>query len=464
MLWCASFNISLNAAMASPVGASCESNLLNQESQQVPQGYVVIVAGYSSGADIAPALRARGVKNIIHVQPSATKDTASLLLRSYDDSQYVRNIIFDGDYNALLTELSGIPLAGIIAGTETGVALADRLNEQYGLPGNGTQFSEAKRNKYLMHQQLKAAGVPSMRDILTSKLQEILDWIDSPEGNQGQWPVVVKPVDSAATEGVFICSNPQEVTQAFQSLLGRTTLLGTTINQVLVQEYLDGTEFVVNTASLHGKNIIGEIWKYHKKKMRRPEGGLSNIYLFDELMEFVGPESDILSAYAAKVLKALNIVNGPAHLEIMMTARGPVLVEVGARLMGGHTHIATRQAVGVSPLDLSLKALLWPQEFEAIYKAGPLKRLMPVRHLELVSSVAGTVKAVNHIDTIRRLPSFWSPNGEGAHFPHVGEPIERTIDLLTSAGSLWLLGASEDQISRDYETIRRLETTMFEVE
>ncbi len=34
--------------------------------------------------------------------------------------------------------------------------------------------------------------------------------------------------------------------------------------EVLIQEYIDGTEYVVNTVSCNGKHMVTDIWVYSK--------------------------------------------------------------------------------------------------------------------------------------------------------------------------------------------------------
>ncbi len=45
-----------------------------------------------------------------------------------------------------------------MAGTETGVELADQLSELLGLRSNGTSLSEERRNKYAMGEAVRRAG------------------------------------------------------------------------------------------------------------------------------------------------------------------------------------------------------------------------------------------------------------------------------------------------------------------
>ncbi len=63
---------------------------------------------------------------------------------------------------------------------------------------------------------------------------------------------VVKPVEGAGSDGVSICDSADEVRAAFARLEGTKNVLGITCYQVLLQEYLKGDEYVVDTVSRNG--------------------------------------------------------------------------------------------------------------------------------------------------------------------------------------------------------------------
>ena len=67
------------------------------------------------------------------------------------------NIFFCFTFFDLLTDCA-VTLAAVLAGTETGVELADQLSETLGLRSNGTKLSEERRNKYAMGEAVRAAG------------------------------------------------------------------------------------------------------------------------------------------------------------------------------------------------------------------------------------------------------------------------------------------------------------------
>jgi hypothetical protein len=61
------------------------------------------------------------------------------------------------------------PILAVIPGAEPGVELADRLSSRMGLRSNGEAASLSRRNKYLMGEAVRAAGVRAVKQqVLTN--------------------------------------------------------------------------------------------------------------------------------------------------------------------------------------------------------------------------------------------------------------------------------------------------------
>jgi biotin carboxylase len=114
-------------------------------------------------------------------------------------------------------------------------------------------------------------------------------------------------------------------------LIGKRNGLGLMNDGALVQEYLVGTEYVIDHVSRDGVHKIVCIWEYDK----RPANGASFVYFGMRLRASDTPRAQEMIAYAEKVLDALDINQGPSHMEVMYCSDGPCLVEVGSRCHGG---------------------------------------------------------------------------------------------------------------------------------
>lgn len=63
---------------------------------------------------------------------------------------------------------------------------------------------------------------------------------------------MVKPNESAGTDSVFLCTTPEEVLTAFSAIHNHSNGLGHTNDGALCQEFLTGTEFVIDGVSRDG--------------------------------------------------------------------------------------------------------------------------------------------------------------------------------------------------------------------
>jgi biotin carboxylase len=70
--------------------------------------------------------------------------------------------------------------------------------------------------------------------------------------NGEDFKCVVKPNESAGTDSVFLCHSPLEVQNAFATIHGHANGLGHQNDGALCQEFLQGTEFVIDGVSRDG--------------------------------------------------------------------------------------------------------------------------------------------------------------------------------------------------------------------
>ena len=171
-------------------------------------------------------------------------------------------------------------------------------------------------------------GIRAVKQLKATTWTEIETWIK--EWNPSPFKVIVKPMDSAGSDDVTLCVTFEEVQAAFGNIMGKINGLGIVNKAVLVQEYLEGPEYVIDMVSRDGVHKVVAIWVYD----RRQVNGASFV-CFGQRAVIVDedPNCAELVAYQKKVVDALGIRNGPTHGEVKWFKGEPVLVEVGARLV-----------------------------------------------------------------------------------------------------------------------------------
>ena len=400
-----------------------------------------VVDGFSSGNLYAPELRRRGFE-VFHIQTSP--EIPADFRASFHVGDYNENWIFTGDVGELVGKIRALNPIGILAGTETGVRLADELSEKLGLPSNGMALSSARRDKYLMIERLRSCGLAAASQFRTTSLKALLIWAE----RVARYPVVVKPIESAGTDKVVICRSEADVARAFGDILGKTNRLGISNTAVLAQSYLSGPEYVIDTVSSSGHHLVTDVWAYEKSIT---VGG-SPIYHSARLIDPKDTSVLPLIQYFFRALDALGIQNGPAHGELIQTPDGPTLVEVGARCAGAGFPKLVRGCTGYSQVEATVDAAIDRVAFFRRLKQGiALKKNGQV--VFLISERHGEVKRTLAESFFSKLSSFHSAS---MHLSK-GEYLHSTADLFTSPGFIFLSHERGEVVDRDYRIIRKME-------
>jgi len=278
-------------------------------------------------------------------------------------------------------------------------------------------------------------------------------------GSSETMPVVVKPVESAGSEGVKLCKTKEEAEEHFKMLMSAQFTVGSAGAAVLVQEYLRGKEYVVDHVSKDGIHKTVMIWVYDKRACN----GADFVYYGMVPVPADSELARVLITYTRGVLDALGIKNGPTHGEVMMTPDGPCLVEMNCRSHGGEgswVPLARALTGGYSQVDAAIDAFLDDSAFARLPER-PRPFQASGQEVMLVSMQAGKVLATPGFDKIRQLESFKSLISDVT----VGSAVELSIDLFTSLGSVFLMHEDPLVMEADMCAIRAMESdcTLFEL-
>jgi biotin carboxylase len=389
------------------------------------------------------------VRHLIHVQstPELIPTMAPPRL-----SDYAENIVCT-DEKTVVDRLREHAPVCVIPGQESAVLLADRLSDALGVPSNGTTLSLARRDKYEMIETLRRAGVRCARQCKSGDPAVLTAWAE----RENTFPIVVKPVNSAGTDGVLICANVREVEAAARKVLATTNLFGEPNTEALAQTYLDGVEYIVDTVSSDGRRYVCGVWEYEKTLL---PGG-NRIYDKDILLDPDAAPVPELVSYVDEVLEAINIRWGPAHSEVIMTPEGPALVEIAARLNGNIDPGTHDVCLGTNQVALSALAYVRPDEFGTTVGDRVYQRLQPAVVYNTPTELAGVVDSIDEtaLDEIRGLDSVHNVVVK----LKPGKPIRPTVDLMTSTMRIYLTAPNHELLLADYEKCRQLKDSVYRV-
>ncbi|MBS1953368.1 MAG: ATP-grasp domain-containing protein [Cyanobacteria bacterium SZAS-4] len=405
---------------------------------------VVIVEPLSSGIELAPAFKARGIPAIAVTLQTSDWTGFGAKIRTSD---FIEIIPEQPNLVEILNKFD--PLA-IMPGAEEGVPLAEALALAM-TPhfANDPKKSQNRLHKALMQEALQNAGVPAIKTINTASEDAVEDWIKTSQ--LIDCPLIVKPAASAGSDNVFHIPARGDWRKAFNQVLSEPSKITGKANETaVVQEQAIGTEFAVGTVSANGKHYLAHLIKYNKMSFN----GRETVYDHVEFVPYSEETYGQLFEYTKNALDALGIRWGAAHNEIMLTKDGPRLIETGARMCGGPVVGFAREASGSSQADKLVE----------IYADGDVstkeyafkKTVMPVF---LKSPIRGKVSNAEVFDQVSDLPTFLNEN---IWFKN-GDEVPQTVDYLTSIGIIALAGNRQSVMS-DYERIRAMESELVVVQ
>jgi biotin carboxylase len=233
------------------------------------------------------------------------------------------------------------PFEAVLSLWELGLLPAAEIDQMLGLGGTSVATVDMLLDKWRMRQHLNALGISPVAAAVGRTEEDMRAFIRA-----HGLPVVVKPVCEGGSIGVFAIrdeSDLESVAADFRSLEGRfaTKDVVGIFDRFLMEEYLDGPEVSVETLSYDGRHVLvgvtdkvcggpGFVEVGHSTPSRHPNQLLCEV------------ESLVVA-----FLDAIGLRHGPAHTEVKLTARGPVIVESHNRIGGDRINDLTEITYGV---------------------------------------------------------------------------------------------------------------------
>ena len=417
---------------------------------------IIVVECISTGKNYIGDIVNRGYNPVVlHLKDSDTEDGEKFgehVLEEYKMIPYEFDMIYEKDtFEETLEEVQKFNPLLVVPGNERGVILATRLSYELGLLGNSIENLDAMTLKNEMHNRLAERGLRSIKGKVIHSLDEALEFYD--EENLKE--VVIKPTYSAGSASVRICLNRDEMIDSIKHLFDKVNYYGDKIDELLVQERINGVEYIVNTVTHKGIHRVTLVWKYNK--VRTSEGAI--VYDSCETVNELSLGEAEMVEYAYKVADALEIQYGPVHGEYMIDEKGPVLIEVNCRpCCGGmpadFLDLISGQHETDSILDSYLKPKCFFDELKKNYKLyshGTLKFFITPKNMIVRSSPIVNIE--------KKLKAFHESTLINTTYNDMF--FQKTEDLNTAAGYAFLVHKEKSAVDHDLNFLRDVERHAF---
>jgi biotin carboxylase len=247
-----------------------------------------------------------------------------LVKRCLSDYLCVPRIMDEEDVIARASEwLRGRNVDRVWTNWEPLVLLAARLRERWGIPGMSVDTVRGFRDKQLMKERVKAAGLRAPRSARVRTKDEAYA-----AAEQVGFPLILKPIAGAGSADTYMCRDANELDEAL--------LKTQRVIEASVEEYVQGEEFTFDTLCIEGKPAYENVAQYLPKPLEaRSEQWISPVII--TVRDLTKEKIQKGLALGRKVLAALGMKSGFTHMEWFFTPNGEaVFGEIGCRPGGAH--------------------------------------------------------------------------------------------------------------------------------
>jgi biotin carboxylase len=324
-----------------------------------------------------------------------------------------RCILSTEDEPAIERLVGALAIEGIVApGTDWPVGVAARIAARSGLPHPITpQTAVLATNKLRQREALGAADVPQPR-------WWVVGGDDAPPPVSG--PVVVKAPDRQGQQGLTLVADAAELPAALE--LARTAARN---GLALVEGLAEGPEVTVVGWSSAG--AFTALAVTDRVVAVPPAFGVALAHVWPSAAQAAS------TAVAERAVAALGIGEGPSYTQLRIGPDGPQVIEVAARLGGGHDAELVEAVTGVDLNRLAIDAAFG-------------QTLVPTWHKEQVGGavtrfliappgVLRSVEVPEGLEGVERVRVYREPG-------HVFGELRRGSDR---AGAVLAVGDSREQ-------------------
>jgi len=227
-------------------------------------------------------------------------------------------ILSTHDKEGVLKEAKKLNIDGILTTSDFPVRTVAYVSEKLDLNGLSQKAALISTNKYLLREILKE------KKLNYPKYVKVKDITDLSEVDF--FPAIIKPIDSSASRGVKKVNVKEELYSEYE-ISKSFSISGT----VIVEEYINGKEYSIETVSTNGKHQIIAITE---KITIGKENGYFVEYSHQIPADLNKLNNELIFNTTIDALTAIELDNSVSHTEIVISDKKAYIIEIGARLGG----------------------------------------------------------------------------------------------------------------------------------
>ena len=266
------------------------------------------------------------------------------------DAVDVFEVVGGQDYEGTLAVARKYNISAVVtAATDKPLVMMARIAKELGLRFYSAETARWSTDKFQMKQRFIEGGILCARGRVIKSAEDAKDL---------DFPLILKPRDNSGSRGVIFCQDMQSLQKAMKE-----TLQYTRLDSVLVEEFIEGQEYSIESLHYEGKS---EVIQFTEKR--------TTPFPYNVELGHIQPanlsnkDKEEVRAIISKIGKALCFENCPSHTELKINERGIYVIETSPRLGGDYiTSMLTPLSTGINleeqllhialgePVDISLR-------------------------------------------------------------------------------------------------------------
>jgi len=303
----------------------------------------------------------------------------------------------------------------ILALGDRPTAMAAYAARAFGIVGNSPESVEICRSKLRQRETLRRANLP-VPDFFDFAANEKLELAVA----RATFPCVLKPLSLSASQGVIRANDEGEFREAVRRIRALLespeiqVLRAPNLDRILVETYIPGREVAIEGLLADGKFRALAIFD----KPDPLEGPYFEETIYVTPSRLPESEQRALIDCAARSIAALGLVNGPVHAEFRINERGPWIIEIAPRPIGGLCaralrfgsekisleELILRQALRIEGSDLDREKAAAGVMMIPVPKSGIFERVEGQSEAENISGVESIIITARQHDFIAAWP------------------------------------------------------------
>jgi biotin carboxylase len=241
-------------------------------------------------------------------------------------------------------------------------------------------------------------------------IQENLDQADLSEI---EYPVIVKPVDGCSSKGISVCTNEQELREAFPVALAYSDA-----KRVLVERYIDndGVGLSARYIICDGEYYLSLVGDRYVVDAKTRQSLIGAAAFFPS--KYTGQYIRDIDANVQRMFKSIGVENGTLFMQALVENDKIYFHEMGLRLSGGLTYKMTDSLIGVNDVKMMISYALG----EKMCTNEETERISPYLNgkyagslsIPLKTGIIGCIRGVEEIRNLTGVEDFTCYYQEGS--------------------------------------------------